>query len=332
MVNELSSTETPELAPPSEQEKAKVSAAVTQAIEEQELQKTPDSISSSIESYSPVIPAVAHREAYTNNTSKSELESFDIPSKAETLVENDAIDDSFADLSSSASIKTFSSDEQDVSANGPNAGSRDDDSDIFEHFNGSTKDLASPSHKRAIEYDIKNPTFSLQIDKIRYSNDNSNNSASGGSADSNAPITPLTPMMEEDLKEDFKHDPKYRNLSRNITPLVAKNGVSELAMMSRIQDLESQSDDLDKKYFKLEREIAYVKEMLSGMNYNGYEAANSSVEARKLLYAKGKLEERLQDAKKKRYDVGVTLIKLRRSLYGDNSGDMTGYFARNVSN
>lgn len=333
MVNELSDNATPELAPPCGQENAKLSPTVAKASEEQELQKTPNSISSSIESYSPVVPAVAHREAYTNNTSKSELESFDIPSNSGTLDVNDAVDDSFADLSSSASIKTFSSDEQDVHGKGPNPGSKDEDDDIFEHFNGSTKDLASPSHKRAIEYDIKNPTFSLQIDKIRYSNDNSNSSrGSAGSADLNAPVTPLTPMMEEDFKEDFKHDPKYRNLSRNITPLTAKHGVSERAMVSRIQDLESQADDLDTRYFKLEREIAYVKEMLSGINYNGYEAANASVEVRKLLYAKGKLEERLQDTKKKRYDVGVTLIKLRRSLYGDNSGDMTEYFARNVSN
>lgn len=333
MVNELSATATPELAPPSEEQAVKVKHPAISP----EPARTPDSISSSIGEYSPVVPAVAHCETYTNNTSKSELESFEIPSNSNTAVENDAPESSFVSLSSNTSIKTFSSDDDEDYTNGTKAGGDNDDSDIFEKFNGSTKDLASPAHKRAIEFDNKNSTFSLQIDKIRF--DNSSNtrssygSGSGNNNDLNAPLTPLTPMMEEENKEDFKHDLKYRNLSRNITPFTAKHGVSERAMISRIQDLESQSNELDTKYLKLEREIAYIEEMLSGLKYNGLEPEiTCSVEIRKLLYAKGKLEERLQDAKKKRYDVGVTLIKLRRSLYGDNSGDMTEYFARNVSN
>lgn len=325
MTNELAEVQTPKLEPPNINNSS----------------ATPESISSSIENYSPVIPEVAKVEKFkaSNNSQtfigtkeddeyvgSSEYEDDFEPldrSAIDNLVE-DVGADTLINSNSNTSIKTFSSNEGDdytaigIKKTRKSKYDDDDDDDLFEHFNGSTKDLASPAHKRAVElgYNRNDGSSSpLQVDKRRNNANKENEN--------------IAPVKESD---DFKHNLKYRNLSRNFTPVSTQQTLSDRVLEKRILDVEKEVKELDTKYYKLEREIEYVDKMLKELNYNKFEIEEKQpVEIRKLLYARGKLVERLQDAKKKRYDVGVTLIKLRRNLYGDKSGDMTEYFARNVS-
>lgn len=373
-MNELAEDTTPQLSPPKDTNSILNDKIINDKINNEEFNndfnkdfneenRTPKSITSSIENYSPIVPSIAHIEKYTNNITKPGTEVIETKnnlSQSQLVISEDKKDsdeeifddDSDSDnnkiiinnsnsinkdnqiptTKSISSIKTFSSDEDGLNDNGENINNNiiTEDNDLFEHFNGSTKDLASPSHKRAIDLNYNNSISSpLQMGKIRNYNNNNNNKYNNSNQINNFDDDDSYKQENNDLKNDRR----YKNLSRNITPFNPKDGYSDRAMISRIQDLENQTNELDTKYYKLEREIVYVDKMLDELNYSKFEIENKQpVEIRKLLYARGKLQERLQDCNKKRYDLGVTLSKLRRSLYGDNSGDMTEYFARKVSN
>lgn len=327
MLDKLTAEETPVLAPPDDAEATEVKTPklspqietievktpiVSPPYEKEGEGQTPHSVSSSM--YSPTTPAVAHRETLAYNDSKVELEDL-------TMVSSNSI----------ASVKTFSSDEDEPenTLEGPNDGRHrnDADDDLFEHFNGSTKDLASPKHKQNL-LSTDNRSSPLQMNKTRK---NDAGGAGGYEREDDDDDTALNEDAEARAKDGVNH--KYRNLLRNITPINLKDQATEQLLSSRISKLEERFNDLETKSFKLERESLYVDQMLSNLGYSGLNnRENASVEIQKLIYARGKLQERLQAAKKERYDTGVTLSKLRRTLYGDNSGDMTEYFARNVSN
>lgn len=292
--------------------------------------KSSESISSSV--YSPTTPGFAKREIYNSNSMNSALEM--VSNFPGTTVVNTTAklgkDDSIANLlmsddeentvvksksQSSMSIKTFSSNEEENYANGA-ANILDQDNEIFEHFNGSVKDLASPlkpkkntskssSHQLLeVTEDKKQQTSSIKVSKTR-----------GGDG--------------EDAEDQFKLKLKLKNISRTITPVKegSENYLSSLALSARIAELENSLKETETKYYKLKREIKCVDEMITQLERED----RQSVEYKKLEYGKLKLEERLITAKRDKYSIGIKLSKLRRALYGDNSGDMTEYFARNVS-
>lgn len=185
-----------------------------------------------------------------------------------------------------SSIKTFSSDEEDEVTG--NLSNLHEDDDLFEHYNGSIQDLAE------------------EVQPI---------------LKSSPPIQPIEVIKTRESAPETNHNKKLRNL----TPVDPRRSSSETVTIEKITSLESQFDQLNRKYYKLEREILYVDEMLS------HQHSSKTLESQKLSYARGKLMDRLQSTKKERYDIGVSLSKLRRKVYGDDSGDMTEYFARNVS-
>ncbi|KAG0675303.1 hypothetical protein C6P40_003335, partial [Pichia californica] len=91
MGNELTETETPNLSPPNDNNNSMLNNKIinNKNIINEELQ-TPDSISSSIENYSPVIPSIAHIEKYTNNISNSDTEVIETVKKK---IKNNNVDD-----------------------------------------------------------------------------------------------------------------------------------------------------------------------------------------------------------------------------------------------
>ncbi len=330
----------PTLSPPGNLTSEVIIDSTTTA--EQDGFRTPESITSSIADYSPITPAVAHRERYAYDASKSEI------SLLNTTVNNDNENDNDNDnhfhddttrIPDSISVNTFSSDEEyggiGTGFHSHFDGGRtllDADDEIFEHFNGSTKDLASP-HQSPNGKQRQSTTTSLNVNKIR-----DDPSRSFASTSASASVIAEAGVDAEGETESDKSATanvernKFKAMARKITPVSKEQINADRQLKDRVAETEYQFKDLDTKAFKIEREITYVDKLLKELNYANFRATDKlPLEIQKLLYARGKLVERLQTAKKTRYDVGVTLSKLRRKLYGDNGGDMTGYFARNVS-
>jgi hypothetical protein len=277
-MNELSKT--PALLPPSSSPTTPLTSV-----------SSSHSISSSINDYSPNSPKLAERQ---------------------TLSKNDLVT-----LSNSLnSINTFSSDEGNINnsnnnhnnnnnnSNNNNYNYNDNDNQLFEIFNGSIKDFASPI-KQQTEIEKNIFTQDLKLEKTRNNNELSS--------------LPLPP-------------PSF-NIKRNITPV--HNSPVELEFESnlknRITDLESEYEKLSTNYFKIEREILYVEQCIKEIEISNFK--DKKLELEKLNFALLKLKERLQSNIKKKYDLSIQLNKLRRNLYGDNKGgNMTQYFARKVSN
>lgn len=183
------------------------------------------------------------------------------------------------------SINTFSSDEIDLVNDSHNVTNDNNDNELFEHYNGSIKDLAD---KVVVD---SSPIPIIEEKPI--------------------PIKP-TPL---------KYDKPYKNYRKPST--IINDEMKRIE--NKIIQLELQFNELNTKYYKLEKEINYVDEILSSEN------SSKSIQYQKLLFARGKLMDKLQTVKKERYDIGVVISKLRRKVNGDDSGDMTQYFARNVS-
>jgi hypothetical protein len=320
----------PTLPPPGDLTSEVIIDSTTTA--EQDGFRTPESITSSIADYSPITPAVAHRERYAYDASKSEISLLNTTINNDKDNDNDFNDDTTR-IPDSISVNTFSSDEEyggiGMGSHSHFDGGRtllDADDEIFEHFNGSTKDLASP-HQSPNGKQRQSTTTSLNVNKIR---DDPSRSFASVSA---SVIAEAGTEAESDTSATANVERnKFKAMARKITPVSKEQINADRQLKDRVAETEYQFKDLDTKAFKLEREITYVDKLLKELNYANFRATDKlPLEIQKLLYARGKLVERLQTAKKTRYDVGVTLSKLRRKLYGDNGGDMTGYFARNVS-
>lgn len=183
------------------------------------------------------------------------------------------------------SINTFSSDEIDLVNDSHDVTDDNNDNELFEHYNGSIKDLAD---KVVVD---SSPIPIIEEKPI--------------------PIKP-TPL---------KYDKPYKNYRKPST--IINDEMKRIE--NKISQLELQFNELNTKYYKLEKEINYVDEILSSEN------SSKSIQYQKLSFARGKLMDKLQTVKKERYDIGVVISKLRRKVNGDDSGDMTQYFARNVS-
>lgn len=263
----------------------------------------------SIGDYSPVEHFVAYREHITAIT----------PNLTTTPQTNDTTknlgrDDSLANLlekssssplndsKSYSSIATFDDDDKNASLSFND--SQIDDSDLFEHFNGSVRDLATHEEISTID---PVPTESIIAPP-------------SSSPSTSSPASPTSPTLLTKTR-------KIPSTSRKITPLRPnlEEQLTTTALSERIAALEADLNTTETKHYKLEREIACVDDLLNKIS------DRHSVEFKKLNYAREKLEERLLTAKKDRYTIGIKLNKLRRKLYGDNGGDMTEYFARKVS-
>ncbi|TID14463.1 hypothetical protein CANINC_004751 [Pichia inconspicua] len=270
----------------------------------------------SIGDYSPVEHMVSHREHFTTVTPNIMQTTNPIPAtttptteEITTATANLGRDDTIANLldgsspSPSQSNKSFNSiatfdDDDDDDIENTNLTFNDsqiDDSDLFEHYNGSISDLATE-----LDTNVVSPTITSALP---------------------SPTSP-TPLIKT-----RKQELPMKTSSRTITPLCQnqEEKLSTTTLSNRIASLESDLATTETKHYKLEREIVCVDDLLNKIT------DRHSVEYKKLNYARAKLEERLLTAKKDRYTIGIKLNKLRKKLYGDNGGDMTEYFARKVS-
>lgn len=93
--------------------------------------------------------------------------------------------------------------------------------------------------------------------------------------------------------------------------------------------LQKQMEELNNKQIKLEREIAYLNTLIPN-TFNGSELSQS-MEFKKLTYAKGKLNDRLKSCNKERYELGIKISAITRSIYGDEGADKAAFWVRKVS-
>lgn len=258
---------------------------------------TPTSISSSIENYSPQSPKIAYKQTIDSTTSDSVTLS----------ISNNSIASVPDSVHSHNSIKTFSSAEE----NGIDDDDINDDSKLFESFNGSIEDFASPIKiKPNNEQTLVSPSpkNSLNVEKLR----------------------PSPQLQQQDRNDDDAQCPpampKFLK-SRNITPVLGVDA-NELKIKEKLLTCESQYSKISNNLVKLDKEIAYLKNLILNTDYK------NTRETEKLNYALGKLIERKQASIKENYQLSIHINKLRKMLYGNGTenGDLTQYFARKVSN
>lgn len=301
--------------------------------------QTPDSIASSMSSYSPVTDQVGQRAYFMSSQSQILQQDFN-----DDTIENVIKNSSSMQLSYDHFLHKFdSTTEKSISKSSTRTFSSDDtqdgkDLDLFESFHGSNKDFVTEKPADEIEVMKKysnnissiaeKMTQSLQLpneEPIVYKPHIANFKVRAISNEmTNAePINVQKQRKSNEATFDPKKDPAYRSLSRSFTPV---SNSSADTLSQRLLDYEDQLNSLDTKRVKLQKEIEYVDKLLQGLELD------DSLEVQKLRYARGKLQDRLMDAQKDKYDVGVKVSKYRRKLYGEESGVLTEYFARKVSN
>ncbi|QPG76819.1 hypothetical protein FOA43_004213 [Brettanomyces nanus] len=209
----------------------------------------------------------------------------------------------------------------------------------FEKFNGSVSDFADLPQSQvylddSIQTNEPGPGFdNTTISKVSEDGNDYNleNIAPGVPKltimkNRGDPTIDSSLITEEPSVVDFSKLNSYRRISSLLT--VKKTSETETKQAVKLHQLNKSMRKLSTKIHKLEREIDVVDQLIPE-TYDG-SALSQSLQYKKLNFARGKLEDKCEALKKKRYEMSILVNTKYKNFYGYNGADRAQYWVSNV--
>ena len=204
----------------------------------------------------------------------------------------------------------------------------------YETFNGSVADFAdSEDHQSQNNGDniwvrSQNSVYSNSKDGSITANTSAALPSRGNHENLQIKVAKRSSKHKDEIVTDFSKIKSYRKISAGIKPKEKDETLKEEDR--KLQNLADELKRLTIQISKLRREIEVVDE-LTPETYQGSPLAQS-MDYKKLKFARGKLNDKREVLKKKRYELEIKMNNKLKHIYGSTDSDRAQYWAAKTMN